>query len=196
MSIIGNKIPLKYFLTQGKGESDYGGKGDPFEAGSYDAALNAAGIQNANIMKYTSVIPKECREISKTAGKKTLHWGEVLDTIMAQMNGKKGDQITAALLITHVHKGGKYLGGFACEYAGPGNTIKAKDVLLHDVQEMIERRGYGKTKSKLATGKKLATTKGYHYIPARFIAQTMKVKKKHGTVLTAACFTKYFYNTK
>ena len=193
MTIIGNKVPFRYFLTKGKGESNYGGKGDPYEAGSYDGALNDAGIQNANIVKYTSVIPRECVEITKAEGKKSLHWGQVMDTIMAQMNGNKGDQITAALLITHVYKGTKYLGGFACEYAGPGSKAKAKDVLLHDVQEMIERRGYGKTKSKLVAGKKLSTSKGYHYVPYRLVSETLKVKKNHGTVLAAACFTKYFY---
>ena len=54
---ISNRVPYEYFLTSGKGESDAGSEGLPFETGSYDAALNVAGIQNANVMEYTSVIP-------------------------------------------------------------------------------------------------------------------------------------------
>ena len=53
-AIVGNRVPHKYFLTTGKGESDAGSKFLPAETGSYDAALNSAGIENANVIKYTS----------------------------------------------------------------------------------------------------------------------------------------------
>ncbi len=61
---VGNRVPSKYFITHGAGESDAGSKFLPAETGSYDAALNDAGIENANIVKYTSVIPTEAKEIS------------------------------------------------------------------------------------------------------------------------------------
>ena len=44
MEIYHSKIPYEYFVTTGEGSSNYGPKGDPFEAGSYDAALNEAKI--------------------------------------------------------------------------------------------------------------------------------------------------------
>ena len=65
MTILGNRVPYEYFITQGKGESDVGSKGFPYETGSYDAALFNAGIQNANVIEYTSVMPTESKEISK-----------------------------------------------------------------------------------------------------------------------------------
>lgn len=38
---------------QGFGETDMGGGADPFETGSYDLALEDAGIENFNITTYT-----------------------------------------------------------------------------------------------------------------------------------------------
>ena len=102
-AIVGNRVPHKYFLTTGKGESDAGSKHLPAETGSYDAALNSAGIQDANVVKYTSVMPTEAKEISREEGTKAIRWGEVLESIMAQSNGTKGKHIGAAVMITSVH---------------------------------------------------------------------------------------------
>ena len=68
-AIVGNRVPHKYFLTTGKGESDAGSKFLPAETGSYDAALNDAGIEDANVIKYTSVMPTEAKEISRSDSK-------------------------------------------------------------------------------------------------------------------------------
>jgi arginine decarboxylase len=84
--IIGNKIPHKYFYTKGSGESNYGGKGLPYEAGSYDAALTKAKIEQCNMMFYTSLLPPTSKEITRAQGLKTIKWGNVMDSIMAIMN--------------------------------------------------------------------------------------------------------------
>ena len=73
--ILGNRIPHEYFITKGKGESNAGSAGLPFETGSYDAALNDAGIENCNVMEYTSVIPTEAKLISREEGLKTITMG-------------------------------------------------------------------------------------------------------------------------
>ena len=102
MIILGNRVPYEYFMTKGKGESDAGSEGLPYETGSYDAALFDAGIQNANVIEYTSVMPTESKQISKEEGLKRLQWGEVLECIKAQSNGKKGSKISAAVMTTSV----------------------------------------------------------------------------------------------
>ena len=127
-AIVGNRVPHKYFLTKGAGESDAGSKYLPAETGSYDAALKDAGIEDANVVKYTSVLPTEAIEISRKEGTKSIRWGEVLESIMAQANGNKGKHIAAAVMITTVKDPkGKYLGGFACEYSGEGTEEEAKE---------------------------------------------------------------------
>ena len=195
-AIVGNRVPHKYFLTTGKGESDAGSKFLPAETGSYDAALNDAGIEDANVIKYTSVMPTEAKEIPRSEGTKDIRWGEVLESIMAQTNGKTGDHISAAVMITSVkNPQGKYLGGFACEYSGNGNETDAQQSLVKSVSEMIERRGYGKSRSPDKRGgfnKNITTDKGYVYHPGfHWVWSDMTVKKEHGTVLASICFRSY-----
>jgi hypothetical protein len=60
-SEIGCRIPKEYFWLIGWGESDVG-----IETGSYDAALHMSGIENYNVLLYTSVLPPESVELPHT----------------------------------------------------------------------------------------------------------------------------------
>ena len=195
MLILGNRIPYEFFTTQGKGESNAGSKGLPYETGSYDAALLNAGIQNMNVIEYTSVMPTESKEITKEEGLKRLQWGEVMECIKAQANGKRGSKISAAVITTSVtDPKGKYLGGFACEYSGSGTKEDAEQSLLQSIVGMIERRGYGimKESDKMQLYKDNVTDKGYKIHPGKkFIYEYLDVTKEHGSVFTAICFVSY-----
>jgi arginine decarboxylase len=195
MIILGNRVPYEYFITKGKGESDAGSKFLPYETGSYDAALNNAGIQNANIIEYTSVMPTECKEISKEEGLKKMQWGEVLECIKAQANGEKGAKLSAAVMVTTIHDpNGKYLGGFACEYSGSEPKKLIEKSLEKSIGEMIERRGYGIVKNGMKMYKDNITNTGYKVHPGKiFEYESLDVKKKHGSVLAAICFINYKY---
>ena len=195
MIILGNRVPYEFFITQGKGESNAGSKGLPYETGSYDAALFDAGIQNTNVIEYTSVMPTESKEITKEEGLKRLQWGEVIECIKAQANGKRGSKISAAVITTSVtDPKGKYLGGFACEYSGSGTKEDAEQSLLQSIVGMIERRGYGvmKESGKMQLYKDNVTDKGYKIHPGKnFIYEYLDVKMEHGSVFTAICFVSY-----
>ena len=195
MIILGNRVPYEFFITQGKGESNAGSKGLPYETGSYDDALFDAGIQNTNVIEYTSVMPTESKEITKEEGLKRLQWGEVIECIKAQANGKRGSKISAAVITTSVtDPKGKYLGGFACEYSGSGTKEDAEQSLLQSIVGMIERRGYGvmKESGKMQLYKDNVTDKGYKIHPGKnFIYEYLDVKEEHGSVFTAICFVSY-----
>ena len=195
MIILGNRVPYEFFITQGKGESNAGSKGLPYETGSYDAALFDAGIQNTNVIEYTSVMPTESKEITKEEGLKRLQWGEVIECIKAQANGKRGSKISAAVITTSVtDPKGKYLGGFACEYSSSGTKEDAEQSLLQSIVGMIERRGYGvmKESGKMQLYKDNITDKGYKIHPGKnFIYEYLDVKEEHGSVFTAICFVSY-----
>ena len=77
--VLGNRVPYEYFLTKGKGESNAGSEGLPYETGSYDDALNDAGIQNSNVIEYTSVIPVGAKEIPKEEGLKRRNGIKIVD---------------------------------------------------------------------------------------------------------------------
>ena len=194
MTLLGNRLPYEYFITQGKGESNAGSKGLPYETGSYDAALFNAGIQNTNVIEYTSVMPTESKEISREEGLKRLQWGEVLECIKAQANGKRGSKISAAVITTSVtDPNGKYLGGFACEYSGSGTKEEAGKSLMESIVGIIERRGYGIMKNP-SLFKDNITDKGYKIYPGQhFVYEDLKVTKEHGSVFTAICFVSYMF---
>jgi arginine decarboxylase len=197
MIILGNRVPYEYFITTGKGESDAGSEGLPYETGSYDAALNDAGIQNANVIEYTSVMPTEAKEISKEEGLKRIQWGEVIECIKAQSNGKKGSKVSAAVMITTItDPKGKYLGGFACEYSGSGIRKIAEDSLVESIYGMIRRRGYGKINGELQIYKDNKTDTGFIIHPGKiFVYEHLDVTEEHGTVFAAICFVSYKFPT-
>jgi arginine decarboxylase len=194
-TILGNRIPYEYFVTSGKGESDAGSEGLPYETGSYDAALCDAGIQNANIIEYTSVIPTEAKEISTSEGLSRIKWGEVLETIKAQSNGSRNAHISAAIMITTVYDpNGKYYGGFACEYSGSGSKKDAEESLLHSISDMILRRGYGKIIGTPQLYKDLKTDKKFSiHAGKKFVYESLHIKKSHGTVFALICFVSHKY---
>ena len=193
--VLGNRVAYEYFITKGKGESAAGSEGLPYETGSYDAALNDAGIENTNVIEYTSVIPVGAKEIPKEEGLKRLNWGEVLEVIKAQSNGKKGEHISAAVMITTiVDPTGKYLGGFACEYSGSGTKKDSEDSLIISIAGMIKRRGYGNIKGETKIYKDNITDTGYRIHPGKiFIYDDIKVNQEHGSVFCAICFVSHRY---
>lgn len=185
-----NRIPYQYFLSKGYGESDVGGGSDPWEASSYDAALAMAGIQNFNMIKYSSILPAEAKEISRPSALKKVRFGSVMESIFASMNGVKGDRITAALLVTRMHnKSGKIIGSFCTEYMGNGTPDDAKKTLLADCSRMIERRGYGKTNLKWK--KKYISEDGKEFQPTHFVVQSLNIKKNYGSVIAGLYFVNY-----
>ena len=197
MIILGNRVPYEYFITTGKGESAAGSEGLPYETGSYDAALNDAGIQNTNVIEYTSVMPTEAKEISKEEGLKRIQCGEVLECIKAQSNGKKGSKVSAAVMTTTItDPKGKYLGGFACEYSGSGTRKDAEVSLSQSIAGMIKRRGYGSIKGELQIYKDNKTDTGFIIHPGKiFVYEHMDVVEEHGTVFAVICFVSYKFPT-
>jgi arginine decarboxylase len=170
-SEIGCRIPKEYFWVIGWGESDVG-----IETGSYDAALHMAGIENYNVMLYTSVLPPEAVELPHLPD---IHQGSVLEGIIAvQHTEKPGTRITAGIILAKVHcsSDGSYLGGFACEYAGNGSVAEAEANLQQAMQQLFARRY--KTKSyKLEFGKS--------------VIRTFTPEKSFGTILVGIGFASY-----
>lgn len=114
----GVRVPTAYVVTTGTGQSDDGIPPDPYETFSYDLALADAGIENFNVMYYTSVLPPESYEVSIAEAKKTFHHGAVLESIMAKAGGVKGDTVVAGIgrVWATDPTTGKDIGGFAAEY--------------------------------------------------------------------------------
>lgn len=167
---VGRRIPRDYFWVIGWGESDVG-----IETGSYDAALTMAGIENFNVMLYTSVLPPEATELPHLPD---IHHGSVLEGIIAgQHTDRPETRITAGLLLAKVYrKSGTYLGGLACEYAANG-TIEDATANLREAMEGLFRRRHSPALYKLELGKS--------------VVRTFTTTKAFGTVLVGIDFSTY-----
>lgn len=178
--LVGTRIPKDYFLACGFGETNEGGGIDPWETGAYDLALEEAGIQDFNIVPYTSVVPPEAREISYESAKKYFHHGAVLETIMSQMNGSQGDRLSAGVGQMQIlnKKTGKYIGGYAAEYKGHAREEQVKEILTSDLMGIFDRR---------------FSHDEYEAVDLKFTIREGEVEKNYGTVLAAICFVTYIF---
>ena len=142
-------------------------------------------------------MPTEAKEISKEEGLKRIQWGEVMECIKAQSNGKKGSKVSAAVMTTTItDPKGKYLGGFACEYSGSGTRKDAEVSLSQSIAGMIKRRGYGSIKGELQIYKDNKTNTGFIIHPGKiFVYEHMDVVEEHGTVFAVICFVSYKFPT-
>ena len=166
--LIGCRIPKDYFVTKGRGESDI-----TIHAGSYHLALKDAGIEMCNIMTYSSILPAIAQQIEKP---ETLLHGQVMETIMATCNSKKGQLATAGIIYGWLYnrKTGEKHGGLVCEHYGQITREEVQKRLNASLQELYIN-GY----------------EDYELRDINLFVESFKVKRKYGTALVALCFTNY-----
>ena len=184
-SLFGPRIPTTYFVTTGVGESDQGIPPDPYETFSYDIALLNAGIDDFNVVYYTSVLPPESKEVPIDSVKQYFHHGAVLEAILAKAGGKKRDTVAAGVgRIWAVDSKGKYVGGYAAEYERvykqkkvDAETVKKEAIhqLTASLQHELSIRGL-KQKGDM-----------------KFDVTSLYIKKNYGMALAALGFVNFIY---
>jgi pyruvoyl-dependent arginine decarboxylase (PvlArgDC) len=186
--VLGNRIPYEYFVTMGHNDTDLGPGDDPWETGSYDLALMNASIENFNVLKYTSVLPPESREITLSEAREYFHHGAAIETIMSDLNGAKGDTLcTGVGRIWVSTQEGVLIGGFAAEYKEKyeNQTVPeekaradAKDALHTSLMGEVNRRYNGSE---------------YQFSEPTYAIDYLPVQKKYGTSLVALCWVNYIF---
>jgi arginine decarboxylase len=181
----GCRIPTTYFAASGVGQSDEGIPPDPYETFSYDLALQAAGIENFNVVYYTSVLPPESYQVSIDIVKPYFKHGAVLESIMAKAGGYRGDTVAAGVgRIWAIDSKGSYVGGFAAEYERiydrqQVSTEQAEkdavEQLTKSLQHELNIRGL--------------TQKG----EMKFTVTSLYIEKKYGIALAALGFVNFIY---
>lgn len=169
--LIGNRIPKDFFITTGIGQSDI-----TIHAGSYHLALRDAGIEECNIVTYSSILPSIATEIEKQCN---LVHGSVMETIMAHANAKKGQRATAGIIFGWLYdrQTGEKHGGLVCEYNGSLSEEDADKNLRMSLRELYEN-GY---------------SENYEIRDVKLITRSFVPTKKFGTALVALCFVNYTY---
>jgi pyruvoyl-dependent arginine decarboxylase (PvlArgDC) len=168
-----NRIPTKYFVTKGKGQSDLA-----THPGSYDAAVKDAKMENWNGVGYTSLLPSDAQQVPIP---ENYHHGSELMMIMARCDCSKGQKANAALGRTWVYnENGEPVGGLIAEYSKIGETIDertANDFLNRSLKEMFDRRKY-------PSDYKLGEREMIGF-------ESIKPTKQYGTALVAIGFVEY-----
>lgn len=186
--VLGNRIPFEYFVTSGHNDTDIGPGDDPWETGSYDLALMAAGIENFNVLKYTSVLPPESVEIDPNFAKTYFHHGAAIETIMSDLNGVQRDTLVTGVGRIWVRTADDELvGGFAAEYKKryENQTVPeeqaragAMDALHTSLMGEVNRR---------------YDASAYNVSEPTYTIDYLDVQKKYGTSLVALCWVSYIF---
>jgi pyruvoyl-dependent arginine decarboxylase len=184
-SEFGSRIPTAYFVTTGVGESNEGIPPDPYETFSYDIALFDAGIENFNVVYYTSVLPPESFEVPLASVMASFHHGAVLEAIMAKAGGERGDTVAAGVgRVWAVDADGCYVGGFAAEYERVYTKERVDPLTAR--QDAVEQL----TKSLVHE----VTLRGLVQVgEMRFDITSLYIDKAYGLALAALGFVSFVY---
>ncbi len=166
--IIGNRIPKDFFITKGTGESDIA-----IHAGSYHLALKEAGIDKANIISYSSILPPIA---TRKEMPKEIYHGEVMETIMSVGNGHESERLSAGIIIGWLYEKDKIYGGLVCENYGNYPLDELEWRLNASINEIHEN--------------------GYQHLALKDIeihTESFIPQKRFGSVIVALCFTNYYY---
>jgi len=166
-----NRIPYEYFITSGKGSSNL-----EIHAGSYHMALYDANICNFNIQTYSSVIPKEAKEIEQTIINE-IPFGSELYTIMSCIHGKKNEYISCGIIFGDLidKNTNEKIGSLVCEVSGNYEEKTELSERLINVLEDLHKKTYNSYKLE---NKRIITNS---YVP----------EENFGTCLVALCFTSF-----
>lgn len=169
--LVGNRIPKDYFVTKGIGESDI-----TIHAGSYHLALKQAGIEMANIMTYSSILPGIATEVSYP---EKIEHGAVVESIMAVANVNKGERASAGIIYGWLFdkETKKKYGGLVCEHNGNYSEKELEDLLRASLDELYYN-GFSEQ---------------YNLEDIRIISESFVPQKKYGTALVSICFVNYVY---
>jgi len=165
--VIGNRIPMDYFITAGVGSSD-----NDRHAGSFHLALRDAGIENCNIIRYSSILPSIANKIDK---RYPIIHGEVAECIIAEANGEIREQISAGIIYGWLYdENNNRYGGLVCERANNSSEIDLIKDLKTSLNELY--------------------VNGYSHFDIRDIeiqTKSMVGDKKYNTVIVALVFQTY-----
>jgi len=107
-------IPNKLFLTKGTGQHRE-------KLGSFEMALRNAGIAPYNLVEVSSIIPPNCRIISKEEGLRLLNPGQITFCVLAKQQTDEYNRLLAASVGLAI-PGDSNLHGYLSEHHSFGET--------------------------------------------------------------------------
>ena len=151
-------VPTKMFFTKGVGvHKDH--------LASFELALRNAGIEKCNLVYVSSILPPECKIISKEDGLKLLKPGEITFCVMARTETNEPNRLISAAVGVAIPKD-KTNYGYLSEHHTFGETAKKSGEYAEDLAATM-----------------LATTLGIEFNPDTAWDEREDVYKASGQIL-------------
>ncbi|MFH1284331.1 MAG: arginine decarboxylase, pyruvoyl-dependent [Candidatus Peregrinibacteria bacterium] len=151
-------IPKKMFLTKGVGVNKD-------RLASFEAALRDAGVEKCNLVYVSSILPPECKIISKEEGLKYLSAGQVTFCVMARTEGQEPNRLMSAAIGVAIPTNRQNQYGYLSEHHSFGETAKKSGDYAEDLAATM-----------------LATTLGIEFDPNQAWEEREQIYKTSGNI--------------
>ncbi|MEM4625482.1 MAG: arginine decarboxylase, pyruvoyl-dependent [Candidatus Pacearchaeota archaeon] len=118
-------VPSKVFFTKGVGVHKD-------KLASFEAALRNAGIERCNLVYVSSILPPNCKVISKEEGIKLLKPGQITFCVMARNETNEPNRLISASIGVAIPKDGNQY-GYLSEHHAFGETAKKTGEYAEDL---------------------------------------------------------------
>jgi len=153
-------VPKKIFLTKGIGVHKD-------KLASFELALRNAGIEKCNLVYVSSILPPNCKIISKEEGLRLLNPGQITFCVMARSDTNEPNRlISSAIGIAIPRDGSNY--GYLSEHHSFGETAKKAGEYAEDLAATM-----------------LATTLGIEFNPDTAWEEREQIYKASGHIINA-----------
>lgn len=157
-------VPIKLFLTKGVGVHKD-------KLASFELALRNAGIEKCNLVYVSSILPPNCKIISKEEGIQLLKPGQITFCVMARSETNEPNRLISASIGIAVPKDSNHY-GYLSEHHSFGETAKKSGDYAEDLAATM-----------------LATTLGVEFNPDTAWEEREQVYKSSGQIIKATNIT-------
>ncbi len=173
-------IPKKLFLTKGVGRHK-----DKLQ--SFELALRSAGIQHANIVEVSSIIPPNCELVSTKEGIKHVKPGEITFCVLAKNSTDEANRLIAASVGLALPKDRSSY-GYLSEYHSYGEPAKKAGEYAEDLAAtmLATTLGIEFDADKAWDEKKQVFRMSGKIVKTKSITQTARGKEGMWTTVVAA----------
>ncbi len=177
-------VPTKVFFTKGVGRHK-----DKLQ--SFEEALRKAGVAQCNLVNVSSILPPDCKIISKNKGVKLLEPGAITFTVMARAETNEANrQIAASIGLAQPAKGNQY--GYLSEHHGYGQTDEEAGDYAEDLAAtmLATTLGFDLDPDQAWDERKQLFRMSGQFIRTSSVTQSARGKKNNiwTTVIAAAIF--------
>jgi arginine decarboxylase len=177
-------IPKMVFFTRGVGKHKH-------ELQSFELALRSAGIEKCNLVNVSSIVPPNCRIISREKGMKRVKPGQIIYCVMSRNKANEPNRLLGAAIGVAMPKDGNSY-GYISEHHCFGETSKKLGDYAEDLAAtmLATTLGLEFDSDKAWDERKQEYKMSGQFVRTQSVAQTAKGDKNglYTTVLAAAVF--------